>query len=287
MDVRKPVWTEWSFLLYAGGLTVLGAALAAHSYLSDRYGDAAYVAWTLLPLVVLVAVARMFHRRDEWVAAGVFAFAATAMWIAFFGAVENWWGWLPEQDSPFDGWHWGFWLLLLLVIAAAAAALRRYRFPLLVVYPLVAAYVLVTDVLSGGGSWAAVVTLFVGLVYLMIGVGVDGGARRPYGFWLHLVAGLLIGGALAYWWHSSDTDYALLATTGVVFVGISSRTRRSSWAVLGVIAFLASTVHWVSDWSNVSLFEPSRDWVPPLVFGIVGFFFVVLGLLAERRRRVV
>ena len=28
MEVRKPSWTEWSFLLYAGALTVLGAALA-------------------------------------------------------------------------------------------------------------------------------------------------------------------------------------------------------------------------------------------------------------------
>ena len=152
--------------------------------------------------------------------------------------------------------------------------------------PLVSAYYLVTDVLSGGGSWSAVLTLAIGLVYLAIGLNVDRGPRRPYGFWLHVTAGLLIGGALFYWWHSSEADYALLATAGVVFVGISARTQRSSWAVLGVAGFLVSTVHWVSDWTSVfSIFTPTRDWVPPLVYGVVGFFFVLLGLLVERRRQ--
>jgi hypothetical protein len=287
MEVRKPTWTEWSFLLYAGALTVLGAALAALSYLSDHYGKGAYVLWSLLPLAVLVAVARAFRRRGEWVAAGLFAVAATAMWAAFLTALKEWLGGLPnDQEAPFDGWHWGLWLLFLLVIGASVAALRTYRFPLLMVFPLVSAYYVGTDVLSGGGSWSAVVTFAIGLVYLAIGVNVDRGPRRPYGFWLHVAAGLLIGGALFYWWHSSEADYALLATAGVVFVGISARTRRSSWAVLGVAGFLVSTVHWVSEWSSVfSIFTPTRDWVPPLVYGIVGFFFVLLGLLVERRRQ--
>ena len=45
MEPRKPVWTSSSLLVYAGGLTVLGAALGALGYLSSRYGDAAYAAW--------------------------------------------------------------------------------------------------------------------------------------------------------------------------------------------------------------------------------------------------
>jgi len=127
MEVRKPFWTEWSFLLYAGALTVLGAALAALSYLSDHYGKGAYVLWSLLPLAVLVAVARVFRSRGEWIAAGLFAVAATAMWVAFLAALETWWGWVPkDQQAPFDGWHWGLWLLFLLVIGASVAALRVY-----------------------------------------------------------------------------------------------------------------------------------------------------------------
>ena len=43
MGVRKPVWTTSSFLIYLGGLTVLGAAIAALSYLANNYGDFGYV----------------------------------------------------------------------------------------------------------------------------------------------------------------------------------------------------------------------------------------------------
>ena len=48
MDEAKPVWTTSSFLLYAGGLTVLGAAVAALGYLSGQYGNAAYAGWAAL-----------------------------------------------------------------------------------------------------------------------------------------------------------------------------------------------------------------------------------------------
>ena len=63
------------FLLYTGGLTVLGAAVAALAYLSGQYGKGAFVAWTLLPLVVLYAVAFSFRKRGEWIAAGIFTVA--------------------------------------------------------------------------------------------------------------------------------------------------------------------------------------------------------------------
>ena len=53
VGVLKPVWTTSSFLIYPGGLTVLGAALVALSYLAGQYGDVAYVGWALLVLVVL------------------------------------------------------------------------------------------------------------------------------------------------------------------------------------------------------------------------------------------
>lgn len=51
--VPKPVWTTSTFVLYVGGFTVLGASAGALAYLASRFGDAAFVGWTLLPLVVL------------------------------------------------------------------------------------------------------------------------------------------------------------------------------------------------------------------------------------------
>jgi hypothetical protein len=37
----KPVWTSATFLVYAGGLTVLLGGLAALGYLSSQYGKGA------------------------------------------------------------------------------------------------------------------------------------------------------------------------------------------------------------------------------------------------------
>jgi hypothetical protein len=181
VSVPKPTWTSASFLLYVGGLTVLISASASLGYLATHYGNGALTAWALLLLAVLLMVALMLRRRGAWIAAGIFAFGTVAMWAAFLGVLFTWWGWNSNSGSTnvFEGWNWVLWFLLLLVIAAASAALRAFRFPLLFVYILSSVYLLVTDVISGGGNWSAIVTLFIGLVYLFVGLSVDRGPRSP------------------------------------------------------------------------------------------------------------
>ena len=82
-------------------------------------------------------------------------------------------------------------------------------------------------------------TLFVGLFLFVMGLANDGGDTRPYGFWVHVVAGLTIGGALLYWWHSSDFQWALIIVVGLVFMAVGAGIRRSSYAVLGTIGLFA------------------------------------------------
>jgi hypothetical protein len=293
VSVLKPTWSTFSFVVYVGGFTVLVASVAALDFLSSRYGDAAFVAWTLVPLAVLWVIAQAYRQRGEWLVAGLFIVADMAVWIVFLRALLLWFGWLPDlAGGSFDGWHWGLWLGIVVLIATAFVDLAQFRFPLLVVFAVVPAWFLVVDVLSGGGSWAAVLTLLVGLVYLPIGASLDDGPRRPYGFWVHVVSGLLIGGALLYWWHSTTLDWALVAATAIVYVAVARSTRRSSWAVLGIAGFLAAAVYFSAEWSNlplVPMFSPAeageaaREWVPPLVFGVVGLFLVLLGLSARDR----
>jgi hypothetical protein len=296
MEVRKPIWTTSSFVLYAGGFTVLLGSAASLAFLGSEFGDAAFVAWTLLPLAVLFVIAHAFRARGEWLPAGLFIVADMVVWIVFLAALLEWWGWLPgeEEGSPFDGWHWAVWLISLVAIATAFVDLRQFRFPLLMIFPTVLGWFLVVDVLSGGGDWAAVLTIIVGLVYLAIGTQLDAGPSRPLGFWVHLVAGLLIGAALiAQWWNSSDADWVLVATTGFVFVGIARATGRSSWAVLGILGILMAATYFVMEWSGLSALPfifagdggagELRPWVPGLVYGIVGLFLVLVGLWARGR----
>ena len=131
MEVRKPIWTSSSVLLYAGGFAVLVSALGSLAYLSSSYGKGALVAWSLLPLVVLLVVARWLRARGEWVAAGVFAFSWVAVWIAFLGLLFSWWGWTDTTATAvFRGWHWALWAVEVLTIAVATVVRRTFRFPL-------------------------------------------------------------------------------------------------------------------------------------------------------------
>jgi hypothetical protein len=285
----KPVWTTSSFLLYAGAATVLGAAGGALSYLSAQYGDAAYAGWAALVLVALYAIADGFHRRDRWLAAGVFAFASVIAWAAFVAAVWTWFGWLSSNStpssSPFHGFSVARLSLELLVLLAAWSDRRRFRFPFIALISTVVGWLFVTDLVSDGGTWSVVVTLLVGLAYFAAG----SASNEPSAFWLQLVAGVLIGGSLLYWWHSSDWQWALISVAGLAYVAIAERTRRSSWAVLAALGLLAAATHFAVEWTRTSLplvgggsSAAPRLWVPSLVFAGAGFLLVVLGLRAAR-----
>jgi hypothetical protein len=297
VDERKPVWTTSSFLLYAGGLTVLLAAFGALAYLSTRYGDAAYAGWAALVFLVLNGVARGFDRRDRWLAAGVFGFTSVVAWGVLLGALWTWFGWLSgaptptsvtsaASSSPFAGFSVARLGLELLVLIAARWAQRSFHHPLPASITAVVGWFFVTDLVSGGGSWSAVVTLLVGLAYVAAGSASD----RPGAFWLHLVGGALIGGSAIYWWHSSDWEWALISVLALGYVELGRRTGRSSWAVFAAIGLLLASGHFALEWTRVAVpfvgpSTPSapRLWVPSVVFAFTGFLLVALGLRVGRR----
>jgi len=288
VSLPKPRWTSPSFLVYAGGLVVLASAAGSLSYLASSYGSGAYVAWALLILAVLEAIANGFRLRGRSISAGIFAFAAVIAFGAFVGALWRWFGWLSGGETAFSGFDVARLSLVLLTLIAARTHLRRFRFPMIALITTILGWFFVTDFVSGGGSWTAVVTLFVGLVYLAVGSASD----RPTAFWLHLVSGLLIGGSLLYWWHTEDWQWALIAVSALAYVRIATIVGRSSWAVLAAIGLLAPATHFTLGWvgGGFSFFggddntSTLRVWVPLVVYAVTGFILVALGLLAARRR---
>jgi hypothetical protein len=304
MEERKPTWSTSSFLVYAGGFTVLGSAVAALGYLSSQYGKGAFAAWAFLVLVVLYGLAHAFRRRDRFVAAGMFVFAAVAAWAVFVGALWSWFGWL---NASFDSFSLGRLSLELLVLAAAWDDRRRFGFPLLRLVSALVAWIFVLDLLSSGGTWSVVVSLLMGLLYLAAASGSD----KPSAFWLHVASGLLIGGSLLYWWHTSDWQWALIAVASVVYVGIARGTARSSWAVLAAFGLTFAATHFAvvlsrpgapygilplgAGWTGYgplttkppipspSLFG-ARIWAAIVTYAVLGFLLVALGLLVSRGR---
>jgi hypothetical protein len=290
VEIIRPRWTTWTFILYAGGFTILGAAFGWLSYFSATSGKAGYVAWAVLVFAVLAAVAERFKRTGHPITAGLFAFAAVAAFVSLVAALWTWFGWLSDASSGFGGFHLSRLLAELLWVAATLVALGRFRFPLLVSQFTLASWLIVTDMLSGGGDWSAVVTLLVGFCFLGAGLLVDLGSTRPYGFWLHVAAGVLIGGSLIFLLHHGTFEWTLIAIASVAYVGLAELFARSSWAVLGALGLLIVAGQLSLEWTHirVSLLEPQgaggRGWVPPLVFGGAGVLLVLLGLLAARRR---
>lgn len=289
MDVITPRWSSSTFLLYAGTTVVLLAGAGFLGWLSDEFRDLAYVGWTAIALAVAAYLALGLRRARRPIAAGLFANIAVWAFAAFVAALWNWFGWLgASSDTTLHGFHVARLLLLVLVLAAAVTALRTFRFPLIMATVAWLIWWLVSDLLSGGGDWSAVVSLAIGLGFLIAALAVDGGPRRPYGFWLHVAAGVTIGGALVYLLEGSSFGWIVVLLAALAYVRMGAVLGRSSWTVIGAFGVLVVAAHFTFEWTNANVlfFEgdgPHRPWAPSIVFGAAGLTLVVLGLLLARR----
>jgi hypothetical protein len=309
--VRVP-WSSASFLAYLGGITILAAILALLGVQSDEHGAGGFVFWALLLFVVLAGAAEAARIRGNFVTGGLLAISAVASFVIFAGAILDWFGWLPNTNDDevfFNGFH--FWLLALELIAivAAAVALRRFRFPLLVIVLAAAIWSFVFDLLSNGGGWAAIVSIAVGLAFLLTGIAVDDGPSRPFGFWLHVAAGLAIGGGLLWFFHDGNFDWIVIVLVGLAYIALGNRLGRASWVVLGAWGILQTAAFFADKWSDIAaaggfLFFPlfpfvslsglidegvgerhEHQWAGPVTFAITGLVFIGLALFLARRSR--
>ena len=307
--VRVP-WSSASFLVYLGGLTILASTLALISVQSDEHGAAGLVLWAALIFIVLAGAAEAARNRSHLVTGGLLAVSSVAAFVIFVGAIFDWFGWLPDTNDDavfFNGFH--FWLLVLelIAVAAAAVALKRFRFPLFVLVLAGAIWLFVFDLLSNGGGWAAIVTIAVGLAFLLAGMAMDG-PSRPFGFWLHVASGLAIGGGLLWFFHDGDFDWIVIAIVGLGYIAFGDRLSRSSWVVLGGWGILQTAAHFADKWSDIAaaggfLIFPlfpfvllsgldgefgahhAHEWAGPVVFAITGLLFIALALFYARRSR--
>jgi hypothetical protein len=302
--IRVP-WSSASFLVYLGGLTLFAALASLLAAQADDYGSGGFVGWALLVFLATESCALLLLVNGRRVTAGLLALSAVAAWVVFLGALLDWFGWLAHTDSPFAGFHVSHLFLELSLVFAAAAALAVFRFPLLV-FPLAAGtWFFVTDLLSGGGDWSAVLSILAGLMLLSWAVAVDRGSTRPFAFWLHVVAGLTIGGGLLWLFHDGDWDWILIGVVALLYIWIGDRLVRSSWIVLGAWALLQTTAHFAAKWSaealgaffylfpfllvdafgNTSFGRETHPWAAALSFAGIAVVFILIGLLLARRRQ--
>ena len=287
----KPVWNSSSFLIYAGGLTVLGGAMLALTYLSTQFlGAGQGTAWSLLVFVILSAIARGFRRADRWLVAGIFAFTSVLAWGFFVAVTLKWWGWENQRFHDVTVWSWTRLLLEVLILFAATVTRWRFKFPFIrLISAPVGALFVIDLVTKGHGNPVAVVALLVGLGYLAVGKISD----KPSTFWLHLSAGFLVGAPILYWCHKSTFDFAVVAFMSLVYVVWAYWTKRSSWAVFGTIGFFTTATYFVVKAVEGTVRSRAYGggsivsdlWYVPLAIGLLGFWLVLLGMLGRRKKR--
>lgn len=289
VKIARAPWATGSFVLYVGGLLTLLGAVLWLSVISGDQSSGALAGWSVLFWAVAEFLALWFLMKGRRIAAGLLAVVALGLWAAMVGSFFSWWGWFDNgsSSSPFAGFDIGDLLLELLVLLAALIALRIWRFPLLVLPATFMTWFFVTDLVSGGGNWTTVVSLLMGFVFLAVGLGFDGSDARAYGFWIHLMAGVLIGGAFYTWWHGSDAGWAGLIIVSLIFILVGAGIRRSSYAVLGVLGLIGATL-WYTIPETIPFFGSSdgepTSWAGPVGLLCLGLFLILLGTMLYGRR---
>jgi MFS family permease len=297
VKIARAGWTSASFLVYAGALIALIASWIWLGIIAAQHSQGAFAGWSALFWGVAEAIALVLLLQRRRLAAGLAAFVGLGLWAVMVGAFFAWFGWLSDSSSAFGGWHWGDYGFELLVLLAALVDLRIWRHPLLVAVAAPFAWLFVADLISNGGNWTAVVTLLFGFALFFVGLGLDGGDSRPYGFWVHVTAGLLIGGAFLYWWHSSDAEWAGIIIVSLIFIFVGAGLRRSSYGVLGTIGLVAATGFYSvsafispvlslvgADSGSSSPQNSLETWQVPVAYICLGLFLTALGMLLYGRR---
>jgi hypothetical protein len=307
MDVIRVPWSGASFLAYLGGFVVLFATGSLLGVQADDRGDAGLVFWAALVYGALAALAYLAHMRGHRVIAGLLAVATVAAFAVLVGALFSWFGWWPEtaEESAFGGFRVALLAFELLTLLATVVAWRIFRFPLLVFLVAFSAWFFVPDLISNGGDWSALVTVFVGVVLFAAAGAADGSGSRVSGFWLHVASGLAIGGGLVWFFHDGAIDWVIVGLAGLAYIVIGDRVARSSWIVLGAWGLFQTATFFADKWSDIVVdgFFPfdilvipfflfagelgatdAHRWAGPLVYALLGLLYFAIALVLAQRR---
>ena len=289
-DALRPRWSSASSLVYLGGFTILFATSALLGILGDDHGDWALVGYSALAAAVAFAFAHWLAQSGRAVAAGVLATVAVIFFATFVGSVENLLGIL---DAELGDYQAGALIVELATIAAGFVALQRFRAPLLVLPIVVTFWFAVIDLgsLASDDAVGEVLSILVGIALIVAAIAVDRAGREPYGFWVHLVGGLSLGGGVLAL-VDSDVGWAFVGLLSLAYVAASYLLARSSYAVLGTIGILATTTYFTLDGFSVlgaflpfgsgEIDEGLDPWQVALSFVAAGLVIVVLGLVEDR-----
>src|SRR5262249_62407350 len=99
MNAVRVQWSDASFLVYFGGLTILAAAIALLSIESGDHAAGAFVALSLSVFVVVMLLAFTARRAGNLITAGLYALTGVVRFVIFFGALPHLFRGRPPPDG--------------------------------------------------------------------------------------------------------------------------------------------------------------------------------------------
>ncbi len=250
--------------------------------------------WILLTALGLIAGfaagAAVLLRRGSWVPGGLAAALAVSVFpavaVAFLELVGVWPGdSVLEPLQGFNGYAFGVAVACTLV-GLGAWWLTRFPFVLAVACGavLVSAQLLTPSFAESPSGDARTATAVVaGAVLFVVGVVVDGFARRREAFWFEVLGLFSVAAGLVYFTVEPGGDtlrgWIPMLLGGAFLLVASAPAGRASWAVYGVFGTYAAVVHFLVEKLN------ERRWPFALALIALALAIVALGMAQQRYGR--
>jgi hypothetical protein len=275
---------------YFGALIVISAMGWFMTEAWERFGGGGiFLISTLYALGFVLAGKTLWHDQNQRIPGGLLFTMAVCMTPLIVYGLERLTGIWPQGDpggySGFHIWVKGSWFLMeLATIAAGLLALRFVRFTFLtapIAFSLWYMSMDLTPLVFGRMDFTwderLWVSLWFGLVMLLVAFGVDQRTKQDYAFWGYLF------GMLAFWGGLSMMDskdelskfFYFLINLGLMFISVLLQRRVFIvLGSLGVFGYLAHLSH--------EIFKDSLLF--PVALSLIGILVIYLGIQYQKNR---
>ncbi|MDQ7984210.1 DUF2157 domain-containing protein [Pseudomonas sp. G34] len=286
---ERPSFQLSHIAYYFGALLIMGAMgwLMTEAWMS--IGDAALLVISSAYLLLLLLGGRSLWQRGQVIPGGLLGAVAVSLTPLVVFAGQRLFGIWPMDDAQSDYVDYyryvqGGWLVMeVATVLVGLLVLRLLPFPFIVMPIAVALWFMsmdLSELLHGEYfSWEQrrEVSLWFGLVILLVSLLVDGRSKQDFAFWGYLAGLTAFWGGLSLMDSGSEFGKLLYCLINLGLIGLAVLLRRPVFMVfgaLGVAGYLGYLAH--------DVFEDSLLF--PVVVSLLGLGVMGLGLLYQKRR---
>jgi len=292
-DANRPKFDLAHVAYYSGALIVISAMGWFMNEAWERFGGGGiFLISAIYAICFALAGRTLWFQQNLKVPGGLLYTMAVCMTpLAIYG-LERLTGIWPQGDpGKYQGyyiWVKGSWFLMEVgTIIASSAALRFIRFPFLtapIAFSLWYMSMDLTPLLFGRSefSWdeRLWVSLWFGLVVLLVAFLVDRRTREDYAFWLYLFGMLAFWGGLSLMESDSELNKFLYCLINIGLMLFSVLLQRRVFIVFGALGVLGYIGHLA-----YRVFEDSLLF--PFALTLIGISVIYLGVRYQRNREAI